>query len=455
MKSRARWLTRGLLTSSPTRHIITRDSGQLCARALKFTLPALCLMTSSLFALRSGAEVDRGSKIETAPLVATTETTADVASESQATPETLKSAQRLDESPRVSAPSRQPLSGSRGFWDQVLNPTPLASELNTGRLSDTLFSLFPGVLVHGFGHWHRGDIVSAKRIMLLEGLGIISILGGYTLETLVDRPHRSLYLGERWLYHSGGALLLASWLTDVIGSFRGDVSRRSLSNEADKKTVSFGYRYRDDIRRADNHHWVAELQYETGPLRVFGALNWEFDGEVVGGEGGVMGRVYRSPRRASNFPSQLELGVRVRRWMWTEDELTQWIVTPQLEGTLSLDSLSPGLRGYALFHCIGVGWERFELTSFAANQASASSVDAYPLMMESGLKLQPYPTLALTFSVLENNTLDLRPLNHVGQFVRGQVLFKQSEQLSVTVNTLWGLEWSTWAMVNFTRGGRR
>lgn len=354
-------------------------------------------------------------------------------------------------------PTRDSASPTRppSFIQRLLTPTPREPEINTGRLSDTLVALVPGSLLHGLGHWYRGDLDAAKKILFLEGLGILSILGGYTLNTLVDQDHYSKRLGEQWLYHTGGVLFITSWLADIIGSFRGDLPSRGLLRIEHPRSVAIGYRYRDDPQSQHSHHWVAQLNYSTQKLRFSGSLNWESQGQVVGLEGVAMGSVYQHDRQANNFMSQIELGVRVKRWTWLTDELTQWLVIPQIEGTLGLNHLSSGLRGYALFHRVGLGWERFDLAPLAQSSPETSSLVSYPLVMESGLKIHPYSSLIVSFSLIEDNTLDMRPKNQSGLFWGGSVFFQQTDQIAIKLNALWGDDWSTWIMLSFSQERER
>ena len=342
-----------------------------------------------------------------------------------------------------------------GFFQKFLHPMSRAPEENTGRLSDTLVATVPGALLHGLGHWYRGDLDSAQKILLLEGLGILSILGGYTLSTLIEQNSSPKKLSEQWLYHTGGVLLLTSWFADIIGSFRGDLPRRGLRRIEHPRSISMGYRYRDDPQSQHNHHWVAQLNYSTDRLRFSGSLNWESRGQVVGLDGDIMGSIYRHDRHSSNFMSQIELGVRVKRWTWFVDELTQWLIVPQLEGTLGLNHLSSGLRGYALFHRVGLGWERFDLAPLSQSSSESASLLSYPLVMESGLKIHPYSSLIISFSLIEDSTLDMRPKNRDGLFWRGSVFFQQTDQIAINIDTIWGDDWSTWIMLSFSQERER
>ena len=128
---------------------------------------------------------------------------------------------------------------------------------------------------------------------------------------------------------------------------------------------------------------------------------------------------------------------------------------PQIEGTIGLHHLSSGLRGYALFHRVGLGWERFSLAPLPQSSPENSSLLSYPLIMESGLKIRPYSSLMIGFSLIEDNTLDMRPNNQAGLFWGGTVLFQQTDQVAININALWGDDWSTWIMLSFSQERER
>jgi hypothetical protein len=216
-----------------------------------------------------------------------------------------------------------------------------------------------------------------------------------------------------------------------------------------------GYRYRNDPQNQHNHHWVAQLNYSTERLRFSGSLNWESRGQIVGLDGDIMGSVYQHDRHSSNFMSQVELGVRVKRWTWFVDELTQWLIIPQIEGTLGLNHLSSGLRGYALFHRVGLGWERFDLAPLSQSPSENASLLSYPLVMESGLKIHPYSSLIISFSLIEDSTLDMRPQNRDGLFWGGSIFFQQTDQIGINIDTIWGDDWSTWITLSFSQERER
>ena len=81
-------------------------------------------------------------------------------------------------------------------------------------------SLVPGVLVHGAGHWVRGERDTAWQLLGFELLGaglIAGGIGGLVLTGASDDYNPPLY----WMAMSGAALFGGSWFADIFGSVRG------------------------------------------------------------------------------------------------------------------------------------------------------------------------------------------------------------------------------------------
>jgi hypothetical protein len=81
-------------------------------------------------------------------------------------------------------------------------------------------SLVPGVLVHGAGHFVRGEKKTARTLLIMEGtgLGFVGVgLGGLALTGASRRVVTPLAMTTI----VGGSLLFLSWVADVYGSARG------------------------------------------------------------------------------------------------------------------------------------------------------------------------------------------------------------------------------------------
>lgn len=77
-------------------------------------------------------------------------------------------------------------------------------------------AVFPGVVVHGAGHWVAGDRRTGYRLLALEGVGVGLIAGGLaTLAATGASRHLSPVIFATPV--AGAGLFVASWLADVQG----------------------------------------------------------------------------------------------------------------------------------------------------------------------------------------------------------------------------------------------
>jgi hypothetical protein len=337
---------------------------------------------------------------------------------------------------------------------QPLSKTKVAKRLpevtvNIGRLSDTLVAIAPGILLHGAGHWYRGDFESSKKILYLEGISVISLIAGYSMEQFVDQSSPITRSGTQWLYHMGGVLFLTTWLADIVGSFRGDQSQQLGVNKRVKSQFSSGYRYQSDTQKNLNHHLVAQLKLSTPSWSTLAAIDWESEGKLAGISAEIEHRlVSYLPQHILN-PSNLYFGVHFRRWAWLHEDLTQWIIAPFLEGEVALDLISTGLKSFALSHRVSVAWERFDLAPITGQSHQNESLIDYPLILDSGLLVNLNSDLRLNLSIMQDSTLDLRPLNENYFFWKASLNLRQTEQVDLNAKIISGEDWSMWVTVSF------
>lgn len=105
-------------------------------------------------------------------------------------------------------------------------------------------SIFPGIIVHGSGHYAAGDRETAKDLLILEGISLASfMIPAYSLlETGASRKVTPAAVPV--MTASAGAFLL-SWFADVYGSFSGD-GRTGGYRRTGKPAVNFGVTYIND-----------------------------------------------------------------------------------------------------------------------------------------------------------------------------------------------------------------
>jgi hypothetical protein len=77
-------------------------------------------------------------------------------------------------------------------------------------------AIFPGIVLHGAGHWVGGDRRTAWRLLGMEGIGFAAMVGGFATLALTGAS-RHLVAPIFALPVAGVGLFTMSWLSDVYG----------------------------------------------------------------------------------------------------------------------------------------------------------------------------------------------------------------------------------------------
>ena len=89
-----------------------------------------------------------------------------------------------------------------------------------GSLLGGLLAVGPGFLVHGVGHYYVDDIGTAWRLLVGEVLGVALVAGGAALQAYTGDAGATGAL-QRLMVHAGAFLFVGTWLTDIVGTFKG------------------------------------------------------------------------------------------------------------------------------------------------------------------------------------------------------------------------------------------
>lgn len=133
-------------------------------------------------------------------------------------------------------------------------------------------AVFPGVLLHGAGHWAAGDASTGRTLFLLEGAGLGSTLGGIIVLAASGASKR-LVAPAAVMMIGGAGLFITTWLADVYGSATGgargeDVATGAPLTEIPAVETSLGYRYVYDPTFAYRSFVTTSLDVRFGPLRL-------------------------------------------------------------------------------------------------------------------------------------------------------------------------------------------
>lgn len=127
-------------------------------------------------------------------------------------------------------------------------------------------AVVPGVVVHGAGHYVRGDHRTAMRLFALETAGLLSLGGGF-IGLFASGGSQKLAAPFALLAVSGAGLFAASWFGDLYGV---SADRPTGEPQAELPTVesSLGYRYVYDPSMAYRSFVVTSLDARIGALRL-------------------------------------------------------------------------------------------------------------------------------------------------------------------------------------------
>lgn len=77
-------------------------------------------------------------------------------------------------------------------------------------------SLFPGIALHGFGHWLLDEEDTGYRLLIAEGIGLSALVGGFA-GLAVTGAADEFVVPFTWATIGGAGLFVSSFLADVYG----------------------------------------------------------------------------------------------------------------------------------------------------------------------------------------------------------------------------------------------
>jgi hypothetical protein len=197
-------------------------------------------------------------------------------------------------------------------------------------------AIFPGLLLHGSGHFVAGERATARRMLLIEGAAFTAILAGVTPLGIANRR---LSWPAIPLVVSGTGVFIVNWLGDLYGAAGGSrVLGRPVAELADL-TVTAGYGFVRDPRLDTGSFAVLDASLRLARWRLdaggwLGADNQRVDADLTR-------RVFGAARGAG---SHLEVRGGLRYHRYAEDFAIAGVEV-EVGGRLALERLAPTLRG--------------------------------------------------------------------------------------------------------------
>ncbi len=299
------------------------------------------------------------------------------ASESAPAPESVPAPESAPEmapdAPGSTAPKTVEAAQAAGY-------TPRPADEPAGSLLGGLLAVGPGFLVHGVGHYYVDDVSTAWRLLVGEILGVALVAGGAALQAYTGDAGTTGAL-QRLMVHAGAFLFVGTWLTDIVGTFKGAESFDPDTTRTEGHVLSLAYRYRADPQDPRHHHLVAGLDLDFGLVyvRPETALDAALDERDWVLDTGV--RVWRGENPQNN----VALGLRGRRLEYPAYGYAVRSGELYLRWKADLGRTIRSMRGFYLTNRLGIGLEQYQF---------ADAVDRTPGLFDASAFQSGFFTVA-------------------------------------------------------------
>ncbi len=219
----------------------------------------------------------------------------------------------------------------------------------------TAAALVPGALVHGSGHFALGQPRTARRLLLMEGLGLgLFLTGGLTL--VFTGASRYFVAPAATATTLGFGLFSTSYMADIYGTLSPDggaaLTRYRLPASWE---TELGYRRIQDSQFAYRDFLFERVSRQIGPLRLSPSGLFSLGGDTaryrVESQYRLAGNVYDPRPRDIGFVD-LTLGLVHQRHR--PEHFTRSSAELAVDGRYDLAQLGPTLRG--AFVELGAGY---------------------------------------------------------------------------------------------------
>jgi hypothetical protein len=173
------------------------------------------------------------------------------------------------------------LHGSHGFAQQEPAPSEPEPLHERSRVLPAAAAVGPGLVVHGSGHWALGEPATARRLLLLEGIGLgMFLAGGLTI--VFTGASRYFVAPAATVTVAGFGLFSTSYLADIYGSVSTDgAATLSRYRPPARWETELGYRRVSDPQFAYRDFMVERVSRQIGPLRLSPSGMFDVEGETA------------------------------------------------------------------------------------------------------------------------------------------------------------------------------
>ena len=255
---------------------------------------------------------------------------------------------------RTTLSRAEPEAGAEAQPVSVPTPTPVRS-----RLLPTAAAVVPGVVVHGAGHFAAGESSTAKKLLLMEGVGLgLFLSGGVTI--VLTGASRYFVAPAATATMLGFGLFSSSFFADVYGNISPD-GGAALSRLRPPATweTEIGYRRIADPEFAYRDFLVERVSRRIGRLQLSPSGWFSLQGGTARyraeGQYRLLGDVDR-PRDVS----YLDVTLAFTHQRHHPEHFTKSLAELSFDARYDLARLGPTLRGAFIELGAGYGLGRID-----------------------------------------------------------------------------------------------
>jgi hypothetical protein len=311
-----------------------------------------------------------------------------------------------------------------------------------GSLLGGLLSVGPGFFIHGVGHFYVDETATAWRLLIGELVGLGLVAGGVVMQAYTDDAG-ALGALRRLMIHSGVALFVGTWVTDMLGTFKGAESFDPDSSRTEGHQLSLAYRYRADDRDPRHHHLVAGLDLDFGRayLRPEGILDAALEERDWRLDTGV--RLWRGENRHN----AVALGVRARRTEYVAEGYAIRAGEVYLHGKLDLGQAIRSMRGFYLTHRIGMGIEQYQFSSETGRTPTIlapSDFDSPFFSLATGAEVNTGRRTHVGVTFIQDPTAEVTAASADTGVLSVSLGHRYRDDLEIQVDVMAGDGWAVW-----------
>ena len=325
--------------------------------------------------------------------------------------------------------------------------SPRPKDEPAGSLAGGLLAVFPGVALHGLGHWYVGDGPTALRLLLAEVVGV-ALIAGSEIMGAATNDSGELGAPRQLLTHAGGLLFVGSWVADIVGSFKGAQSFSADSTRVDSSSFGFGYRYTADPLTTARHHIVGRLNIDVGWLYARPSVDVEAGLADRRAELDLGVRVFRG----QNPHNHLAVGGLVRRVETPPFGMANWGTAGYLGWKADLGQMVRSLRNLYVVNRVGAGLDWYQFASrtdaVPALLADTDFRDEY-FLLHTGFELNSGRRTHLSLLVVRDPTREVAAFNPHFGLIETSLTHRYSDSLDIEVTLTAGDGWMMWLGLDY------